>query len=63
MQMRYLPYPSNHAYFHLSHSLNPFCFCLVFHPSLALMLLIQSSLLRPSACTDANGYLLALTVT
>lgn len=48
---------------YFSHFLKLFCRCLVFHPNLALMLLIQSSLLLPCGWTQAKGYLLALTVT
>lgn len=38
-----------------SHFSYPFCFWRVFQPSLPLMLLIQSSLRRPWACTLAKG--------
>jgi len=48
---------------YFSHRLKLFCRCLVFHPNLALMLLIQSSLLLPCGWTQGKGYLLALTVT
>jgi hypothetical protein len=59
--------PSQHvppiwaSYF--SQALNDFCLWRLFQLSLALMLLIQSSLLLPCCWTQAKGYLLALTVT
>ena len=58
----HIVYLNHHPY--ESHFLNPpFCFSRVFHPSFPLILVTQSSFCRPSACTTANGYRLALMVT
>ena len=53
---------SENPYFS-SHFFSAFCRCRLFHPSLALILLIQCSLLLPLGWTLAKGYRLALTVT
>ena len=49
------PAPALRPPAYLSHALYPFCFCRVFQPSLARMLLAQSSLRLPSPWTDAKG--------